>query len=170
MLKRTLKRNAAIVVVAAVVVGVGAYAWAQGAPSGPSLSANASAGAAASSRAASGAAGAKARVPGALLRRVAHGDLVVRTRNGFENMTYDAGRVTAHSASSITVQYPGRDPVTLTLDSSTRYRGIHSADELQDGKAAAVLSQGGTAKLVVQRGNRSASASVGANVDQVPAT
>ena len=67
-----LKRNIAIVAIAVVVLGVGAYAWAEGAPARPTTSAPAAA------VTANGRPG-RAGHPGlALLRRAVHGDVIVR--------------------------------------------------------------------------------------------
>ena len=71
-----LKRNIAIVAIAVVVLGVGAYAWAEGAPARPTTSAPAAA------LAANGRPG-RAGHPGlALLRRAVHGDVIVKDKAG----------------------------------------------------------------------------------------
>jgi hypothetical protein len=92
--------------------------------------------------------GAKA---GALMRRVVHGDLTVRTKNGFEKATYDRGTVTAKSGDSFTLQRPDNVSVTIKVSDTTKYRGIQSFDQLQVNKPAIVLSQAGTAQMVGQR-------------------
>jgi len=163
-----LKRNIANVAIADVVLGVGAYAWAEGAPARPTTSPPAAA------LAANGRPG-RAGHPGlALLRRAVHGDVIVKDKAGqFVTVTFDRGKVTSHSDSSITVERPDGPSVTLHLDGSTRYRGITSATDIQDGKGAIVVSKDGTAIVVAQRqrgaGNTAADADVERSVDQVPA-
>ena len=88
---------------------------------------------------------------GGLLRRAEHGDLTVRTKNGFEQVTFDRGRVTAISATSITITRPDGQSVTKTIDASTRFRGVQSASEVKTGKPAVVASKGDTAVVVGQR-------------------
>jgi hypothetical protein len=141
------KRNAAVLLVAALVLGVGAYAWAQGAPDRPTT--------------ADQAAPASANRPahphmrgggfGGLLRAI-HGDVIVRQQNGtgFENVTFDRGQVTAVSASSITVKRADGQSVTKSIDGSTKFRGAQSAADVKTGKGALVVSKGSTATLIGQ--------------------
>jgi hypothetical protein len=85
------------------------------------------------------------------LRRVEHGDLTVRTKGGFDNVTYDRGKVTSKTGNSFTLQRPDNVTVTIKVDANTKYRGISSVDELQVGKPTVVISKAGTALLVGQR-------------------
>ena len=134
-----LKRMAAVLVGTLVLAG-GAYAYADTPSTAPST-APASAPAAAHP-------GYDHRGP---IRRVVHGDLIVRTKDGFENVTVDRGKVTASSASSITIERPDGVSVTKTVTADTKFRGIHSADQLAHDKGALVVSKGDTAVLIGQR-------------------
>lgn len=85
------------------------------------------------------------------LRRVEHGDLTVRTKDGFDKVQYDRGKVAAKTGNSFTLQRPDNVSVTIKVDGSTKYRGISSLDELQTGKPTVVVSKDGTAQMVGQR-------------------
>jgi hypothetical protein len=77
--------------------------------------------------------------------------VVVRGREGFENVTFDKGEVVRHGATSVTLKRPDGVEVTKAVNDDTRFRGIGSADELVDGRPALVVSKGDTATLVAQR-------------------
>lgn len=157
------KRTLVAAAVVTAVLGLGAAAWATDSPARPSV--NAAANGAVAARI-----GGRHPLAGALFRRAVHGDLVVKDRTGqFVTVTVDKGKVTGHTPTSITLQRADGKSVTLALDSSTRYRGIASASEIADGKGAVVVSKGGTATVVAQRGNTTASASVDSSGEQVPA-
>ena len=85
------------------------------------------------------------------LRRVEHGDLTVRTKDGFDKVQYDRGKVTSKTGNSFTLQRPDNVSVTIKVDGATKYRGISSVDELQVGKPTVVVSKDGTALVVGQR-------------------
>ena len=85
------------------------------------------------------------------LRRAVHGDLIVRTKAGFENVSVDRGKVTAASASSITIERPDGLSVTKAVTSATKFRGVDSAEHVERGKGALVVSKGDTAVLIAQR-------------------
>lgn len=140
-----LKRNAAVLLVGALVFGVGAYAWAQGAPDRPTT-AQAAPDKPDGARHRGGGRG----FPG--LHRAVHGDLIVRGAdgNGFENVTFDRGEVTAVSASSITIKRPDGPSVTKAIDANTKFRGVQSAAEVKTGKPALVVSKGNTATQIAQ--------------------
>ena len=70
--------------------------------------------------------------------------------NGFENVTFDRGEVTAVSASSITVKRPDGQSVTKAIDANTKFRGVQSAGDVKTGKPALVVSKGTTATMVGQ--------------------
>jgi len=144
-----LKRNIAVLTIAVVVLGTGAYAWAQGAPERPTTTTLEPGSAQPKSR--PGGARGEARRARRFARRAIHGDLIVRSRQGFENVTFDKGDVVRHSATSITVKRADGVEVTKTIDGSTRFRGIQSADGIVDGRPALVVSKGETAVLVAQR-------------------
>src|SRR5438132_116438 len=99
-----LKRNAAVIAIVALVLGVGAYAWAQGSPSRPQVGAHVTA-----QQGQDGTGRANGRAAGralGVLRRTVHGELVVRTKNGFQQVVYNRGVVKSHSDTSITVTRP----------------------------------------------------------------
>src|SRR5437763_12145934 len=94
-----LKKHIAAITVAGVVLGGGAVAYAADQPARPKVGRAPAAGAA---RKMAGA--------GGMLARVVHGDLVVRAKSGFENVTYDRGSVTSAGNGSITLHRPdGKD-------------------------------------------------------------
>jgi hypothetical protein len=132
------KRMTAVLVGTLVLAG-GAYAYAADSPSTAPPSASAPA----------------APHPGqdhrGPLRRAVHGDLIVRTKAGFENVTVDRGKVTAVSATSITIERPDGVSVTKAVTSDTRFRGVDAAEQVERGKGALVVSKGNTAVLIAQR-------------------
>lgn len=146
-----LKRNFAVLLVAGLVLGGGAFAWAQGSPS------QAQGAPAALATVAAGVRDPAARRAGgegkhALYKRAVHGDLIVRGRGGaFENYTFDRGKVDAASSTSITLTRPDGKQVTVSITPDTKFRGVRDASGLQTGKPAVVVSQGGKADLVDQR-------------------
>ena len=86
-----------------------------------------------------------------LRHRTVHGDLTVRTKDGFKEVTVDRGRLTSIDGSTLTVTRPDGPVVTFTVDDQTRFRGVDSAAELQTGKPVFVVSADGVAKSVAQR-------------------
>jgi hypothetical protein len=86
-----------------------------------------------------------------LARRAVHGDVIVKTKNGYETVTFDRGTVSAASASSITIQRPDGVSVTEGLSPTTRYKGISGAIAVATGRPAIVISHDGTALAVAQR-------------------
>jgi hypothetical protein len=146
-----LKRNIAILTIAVVVLGTGAYAWATGAPSRPTTSALESNRARSGAASGRGAAGRPFRRAHRLGGRAVHGDLIVRGRTGFENVAFDRGDVVRHSATSVTLKRADGVEVTKAISGDTRFRGIASVDNLVDSRAAIVVSKGDAAVLVAQR-------------------
>jgi len=154
-----LKRNIAILTIAVVVLGTGAYAWATGAPSRP----NTNAGQRSSDQtngvqpgsgrrmAGRGPAGGPFRRDHRLGGRAIHGDLIVRAKTGFENVSFDRGDVVRHNATSVTLKRADGVEVTKAVNGDTRFRGIASADKIADNRPAFVVSKGDTAVLVAQR-------------------
>ena len=151
-----MKRNVAAVLVAGLVLGGGATAYAAGPARGARRECVAQLKAAGQRRgpearqalrtcmadaglAKLGAAG--------LFERAVHGDLVVRAKGGFQTYTFDKGKVESASADSITLTRPDGQQVTLSITADTRHRGAWPP---QAGKPAVVVSQSGRAVLVAQ--------------------
>jgi hypothetical protein len=144
-----LKRNLAVLVLVGTLLAGGAYAWAQTSdtsPSAPTTQSTSTAGPS-GQQAPAGKAG---RANG-VLRRVVHGDLVVRGKQGFQNVTYDRGTEDGVSANTLTITRPDGKKVSVKLTSTTRYRGVQDASQLQTGKQTLVLSKDGNALMVGQR-------------------
>jgi hypothetical protein len=151
-----LKRNLAVLVLATTLLGGGALAWAQtsdGSPAAPTT----------------GAPNAQQQRPGrggnreyGLLRRAIHGDLVVRGKDGFQNVTYDRGKEEGVSGDTLTITRPDDKKVSFKLTSDTKYKGVKNASELQAGKPTLVISKDGKALVVGQRaGNNTGGAGPG---------
>jgi hypothetical protein len=80
-----------------------------------------------------------------------HGDILVKTKNGYQVVTFDRGTVTTISGTSITIRRPDGVSVTKTLTPDTKYKGISGAAAVVTGRPAIVVSQHGTALVVAQR-------------------
>ncbi|MBV8980959.1 MAG: hypothetical protein JO086_08680, partial [Acidimicrobiia bacterium] len=94
-----------------------------------------------------------------IFRRVVHGDVVVRGKDGFQNVTYDRGKEDSVSGDTLTITRPDGKQVSVKLTSTTRYRGVKDASQLQTGKETLVLSKDGNALMVGQRsGDKNGSA------------
>ena len=147
-----LKRNVVVLTIFALVLGVGAYAWAQGEPERPTTSTAEpkAEGVRAERRLHRGVRGQRRPGPG-MAGRAVHGDLIVRGKDGFENVAFDKGEVVRHSATSITLKRADEVEVTKAINGDTKFKGIASADEIVDGKPALVVSKGDAAGLVAQR-------------------
>ena len=182
-----LKRNLAVVLVASVVLGVAAFAWAEGGPSRPRLATATVTGPdRAPGRRPCGPRGPGRGAmggPGALHRAI-HGDLIVPGQQGFQNVSFDRGTLTAAGSSSVTVQRPDGTSVTKSVDQSTRFRGVKAPSDLRTGAPALVVSKGDVAIAVFQprrtaggsapasprcAGNRRGGAGVQMNADRTPA-
>jgi hypothetical protein len=94
-----------------------------------------------------------------IIGRAVHGQIVVRTKSGFETVTFDRGKVTNATSTSITLLRPDQVSVTLTLGSATRYLGITGASDIKSGQGAVVISRDGAATAVAQRAKPRASSS-----------
>jgi hypothetical protein len=139
-----LKRNLGVLVLAAALLGGGALAWAQtsdGSPAAPTTTAPAA-------RHRPKAAGQR---QAGILRRVVHGDLVVRGKDGFQNVTYDRGKEDGVSGDTLTITRPDAKLVSVKLTSDTKYKGVKDASELQAGRPTIVVSKDGKALMVGQR-------------------
>jgi hypothetical protein len=172
-----IRRNIAVFLVAATVLGGGALALAQGqperpttepgsskAPADPQVDRQARREAARKCRESAGEDRAKRQQcrqqfkqgrgkGGGPLRRAVHGDLVVPAEGGaFEKVTFDRGKVSQSSdPGRIVIDRPDGQQVTLALTPETRYRGIEGADQLRKGQNAVVTSRDGKALTVAQR-------------------
>jgi hypothetical protein len=132
----------AIVVAGIAVAGI---AYAENQPPDPSVAVTR---AAATGAPAPAAAGGKAGI----LKGAIHGDLLVRSKDGSTHtVTFDRGKVSSISASSITIQRPDGVSVTDDLTDQTVFNGI-PRDQLQTGTPAIVVAEGHTATHVVTRG------------------
>ncbi|MCU1450639.1 MAG: hypothetical protein JWP02_2809 [Acidimicrobiales bacterium] len=151
-----LKRNLGVLVLAATLLGGGALAWAQtsdGSSAAPTTAAPA---------AQQGPRGAGGQRRAGILRRVVHGDLVVRGKDGFQNVTYDRGKEDGVSGDTLTITRPDDKKVSFKLASDTKYKGVKDASELQAGKPTLVVSKDGKALVVGQRaGNNNGGAAPG---------
>lgn len=163
------KRMLATAIAASTILGVGAYAWAENQPADPRVTATqqqpADPGANGLQR------GLRHRA-GVLGRRAIHGDLIVKGRAGqFENVSFDKGKVTAVSATSITIERPDGQSVTKTIDGDTKFRGVDGWQGIKTDKGALVVSKGDKAVMIGQRdGNFPGRPGVDAGEGQVPAT
>jgi hypothetical protein len=142
-----LKRNLAVLVLVGALFAGGAYAWAQtsdSSPSAPTTSAP-KAGQQAPAHRGGG------RAEGGILRRVVHGDLIVRGKDGFQNVTYDRGKEDGVSDNTLTITRPDGKKVSVKLTGDTKYKGVKDASQLQAGKQTLVVSKDGNALIVGQR-------------------
>ena len=148
-----LKRNLAVLVLGAVLLGGGALAWAQtsdGSSSAPTVAPTAQQAPDQPGNQAGNQPGRKGGRAG-ILRRVVHGDLIVRGKDGFQNVTYDRGKEDGVSGDTLTITRPDDKKVSVKLTSDTKYRGVKDASQLQAGKPTLVVSKDGNALIVGQR-------------------
>jgi hypothetical protein len=142
-----LKRNVALFLLAGLIAGGGAAAWARSDGSRPTLAATTAASAGSNRPAA----GTRAR---GLLGRVIHGNLIVRGAGGnFTNVVYDRGKEKSLSGDKLTITRPDGVDVTVTLTSTTKYRGVLNSSQLQTGRATLVLSNPDGSALTVAQPN-----------------
>lgn len=150
----TKKRLAAAAMTTAILVGGGgaaAFAAASGVPAATIGSANLAA------------SSSPARVPHhahharhahqakGLLARSDHATVEIKQHGHWVTITLDRGKVTAVSATSITLARPDGQSTTIPLTASTRYRGVAtSAATVQKGRRATVVSEAGTARTVME--------------------
>jgi len=132
----------AIVVAGIAVAGI---AYAENQPPDPSVAVTK---AAATGAPAPAAAGGRAGI----LKGAIHGDLLVRGKDGSTHtVTFDRGKVSSISVSSITIQRPDGVSVTDDVTDQTVFNGI-PRDKLQSGTPAIVVAEGHTATHVITRG------------------
>jgi hypothetical protein len=158
-----LKRNVAVLLVAVLVLGVGAYAWAEGGPAGPSVTSATSPASPASSAPADGnATGLVRHRLRQLARHTYHGDLDVWVDGQTHEVTIDRGKLTSHDADSVTITDPTGATHEFAVTSDTKVRGAGENHELVDGRGTLVVSEGGVTKAVVQRVARQSTGEAGA--------
>ena len=141
-----LKRNLAVLVLVGALLGGGAYAWAQTSDTSPAAPTTQPPKAGQQARP-----GRAGKGENGILRRVVHGDLVVRGKDGFQNVTYDRGKEDGVSDNTLTITRPDGKKVSVKLTGDTKYRGVKDASQLQAGKQTLVLSKDGNALMVAQR-------------------
>lgn len=144
-----LKRNVGVVLVAALVLGVGAYAWAEGGPAGPSVtSSTPSASSAPTDGSGKGVVRQRLRQ---LARRTYHGALDVWVDGQTREVTIDKGKLASHDTDSVTITDPTGATHEFPITSDTKVRGAGGDRELVDGRGTLVVSEGGVTKAIVQR-------------------
>jgi hypothetical protein len=141
-----------------VALGAGAVAFAaDGSSSAPTAApAVTTAGGTSAAKAAGKAPGAKGKAALGILRRSDHGDIEVQVKGTkgatptWQTVTFDRGSVTDIAADHITVARPDGQSVTLTISSTTKFRGVTSWQDIQKGKPAVVVSRSGAATQILQ--------------------
>ena len=138
-------------IVAAAIVAAGlataGIAYAENQPPDPTVAITK---AAATGAEAPGQAGGKAGV----LKGAIHGDLLVRNQDGStRTVTFDRGKVSSISASSITIERPDGVSVSKDVNDQTVFNGT-ARDKVMSGLPVIVVSEGQTATHVVSKGAR----------------
>lgn len=145
------KKIAGLAVAGVVMAGAGTMAWADS---------NGSPAATPTTKAPAAAAKATDKAAGkglAILRRADHGDVEVKVKDGgsgtpaWKTVSFDKGQVTDVAADHITLARPDGKSVRLTINASTKYKGITSWQEVAKSKGAIVISENGTATTILQR-------------------
>lgn len=86
-----------------------------------------------------------------LLAHADKGTVEVKVHGSWVTYSIDRGKVTAASATSVTLALPDGTSVTEAISAATKFRGVTSAAALTVGKRAVVVSQGQAAVRVAQR-------------------
>jgi hypothetical protein len=131
---------------ASLGIGGAAYAATVGSPS------HATSTTAVSSQSVNGgtaAGGGRAKAKG-LHGRADHITLEVRAKGKWVTYDMDRGKVTAVSPTSITLLRPDGQSVTEAIDAHTKFKGAASEADIQTGRPALVVSEGGTAVRIRQ--------------------
>jgi hypothetical protein len=145
-LRRTLVASAAAL---AAVGAVTASAVALTSGSTPTTTSPAAAtGTVVSAGATSGSTPAKARRT--LLARTDHATIELRRHGSWVTIDLDRGKVAAVSASSITLDRPDGQSVTLAITPTTRFRGVSGPGAVVTDQRATVVSENGSALWVAQ--------------------
>ncbi len=87
---------------------------------------------------------------GRLLARTDHATVEVKRHGTWVTLELDRGKVTAASATSVSLARPDGTSVTIAVTPATKVRGVSSAAALVIGHRARVVSLGGDALLVGQ--------------------
>jgi hypothetical protein len=90
-----------------------------------------------------------------LLLHTDHASFEVKVNGTWETLTLDRGKVSAISATSITLARPDGQSVTDPITSSTKFRGVTNASTVIVGKGAIVISMSGAATTIAQRAGKS---------------
>lgn len=94
-----------------------------------------------------------------LLARTDHATVELKVKGQWVTYDLDRGKVTAVSATSITLARPDGQSVTLAIAGTTRFGPkTASASAITVGARATVISEGGTARRVVQAVHHAAKA------------
>jgi len=107
--------------------------------------------------AAPAATGGKALRIRALLARTDYATVEVKAKGSWVTYTVNRGRLTAVSATSVTVLRPDGDSVTVAVTATTKIRGLRGAPSLQTGHNVEVVS-GPTGAIVIIQGKVPAAA------------
>jgi hypothetical protein len=135
-----LKRNVAFVSIAVLgVTGIGGAAYAATPATTTAPAAKAAHSKAAHHRARS------------LLSRADRATVEVKVKGAWVTYAIDRGKVTAVTATSVTLALPDGQSVTEAIASTTKFSGVSSASAVTVGQPAVVVSQGTTATRVAQR-------------------
>lgn len=138
---------------AVVILGGGAAAWAATSSSGTS-GASPLATSPPTTAPSAGSAGAHAhhgaRRAGAIFARADHGTVEIKQGTNWVTYTFDKGKVTSASATSITLLRPDGQSTTLAINGATKFSGVSSATAVKTNQDASVISLNGTATRVVQ--------------------
>src|ERR1700722_18578249 len=149
------KKIAGVAVAGAVLVGAGTVAWAAGNTGSTTAAINTSSADAATAATAPPASAVRKGTD--LLRRADHGTIEIKVKGAtkgaatWQTVTFDRGKATAVSASQITLARPDGKTVQLTINASTKYRGVTSWQQVATAKDATVVSENGTATIIGQR-------------------
>lgn len=86
-----------------------------------------------------------------LIDRADHATVELKVKGKWVTYTLDRGKVTAVSASSITLARPDGTSVTDAINPATKFRGVSSEAGITVGKPAGALSSNGTALRITQK-------------------
>ena len=139
-----MRRRIIVAAIVAAGLATAGVAYAENQPADPSVGSNPPAAARA---------GGRAGGPG-VLKGAIHGDLLVRGDDGTtRTVTFDRGKVTAISATSITIERSDGVSVSKNLTDQTVFNRTPK-DQLKEGTGVIVVSSGDTANRVLSKGDR----------------